>query len=298
MSKDQSDLFVLSLIVPILSKLLYSPEFKPDKRRGKRMSIHSILRIGIFLSLMSGVNAQEPSAPGGLAMLAQTDREGPVTVIDLVKFKPGGEESYDEYDALAEAKLNSLGGEVIFRGYSKSFKGEASNRGAARIGGDPSVLGWDRVTMRKYPSANAVVEMGASSEYRAAFQHRMQSVEESLVYAFVGNAMPRVPASDFADAVYMLNLLRFNDDGGEAGYRDYGRSVGPLIQQAGARVVLSMNGFTAVISEEEIDRVILVYYPSPEIFLSMVESPEYLAIAHKRIDSIELGLNIPFSDHR
>ena len=204
MSKDQSDLFVLSLIVPILSKLLYSPEFKPDKRRGKRMSIHSILRIGIFLSLMSGVNAQEPSAPGGLAMLAQTDREGPVTVIDLVKFKPGGEESYDEYDALAEAKLNSLGGEVIFRGYSKSFKGEASNREAARIGGDPSVLGWDRVTMRKYPSANAVVEMGASSEYRAAFQHRMQSVEESLVYAFVGNAMPRVPASDFADAVLSL----------------------------------------------------------------------------------------------
>ena len=72
---------------------------------------------------MSSVNAQEPSAPGGLAFLAQTDWEGPVTVIDLVKFNPGGEESYDEYDALAEAKLTSLGGEVIFRGYSKPFEG-------------------------------------------------------------------------------------------------------------------------------------------------------------------------------
>ena len=72
---------------------------------------------------MSGVNAQESSAPGGLAFLAQTDWEGPVTVIDLVKFKPGGEISYDEYDALAETKLKSLGGEVIFRGYSKPFEG-------------------------------------------------------------------------------------------------------------------------------------------------------------------------------
>lgn len=245
----------------------------------------TLLLVLVSAFLIIGLQAQESSAPGGLAWLAQSDMEGPVTVIDLVKFKPGGEESYDTYDTLAEAKLTSLGGGVVFRGSSKSVDGLDSSS-------------WDRVTMRKYPSAAAVVEMGASSEYRAAFQHRMQSVEESLVYAFVGNAMPRVPASDFADAVYMLNLLRFNDDGGEAGYRDYGRSVGPLIQQAGARVVLSMNGFTAVISEEEIDRVILVYYPSPEIFLSMVESPEYLAIAHKRIDSIELGLNIPFSDHR
>ena len=91
---------------------------------------------------MSGVNAQESSASGGLAFLAQTDWEGPVTVIDLVKFKPGGERSYDEYDALAEAKLKSLGGEVIFRGYSKPFEGRGSDRAAARIGGYPSVLGW------------------------------------------------------------------------------------------------------------------------------------------------------------
>lgn len=262
------------------------------------MRIHLFVKIGVFLSLMSGVNAQESSAPAGLAWLAQTDLQGPVTVIDLVKFKPGGEESYDAYDALAEAKLNSLGGEIIFRGYSKPFQGQASDRKGGRIGAAPSVLSWDRVTMRKYPSAKAVVEMGASSEYRAAFPHRLQGVEASLVYAFQGDAMPQVPAADSINAVYMLNLLRFKDNGGLASYSDYGESVGPLIQQTGARVVLGMAGLTAVISEEEIDRMILVYYPSAESFLSMVESPEYLAIAHERIDAIELGLNFPFSDHR
>lgn len=230
--------------------------------------------------------------------LSETEREGPVTVIDLVKFNPGGEGSYDEYDALAEAKLNSLGGEVIFRGLSKPFAGKRSDREGGRIGADPTVLGWDRVTMRKYPSAKAVVEMGSSTEYQAAFPHRAQGVEKSLVYAFGGDAMSLVPAADSADAVYMLNLLRFKENGGEAGYQDYGRSVGPLMQKAGGRPVLSMTGLTPVISDQEIDRLILVLYPSAESFLSMVESPEYLAIVHKRLDSIDLGLNFPFSDHR
>ena len=261
--------------------------------------IHRTLAPLLLLLIVSlSLQAQEPSTPGGLAWLAQTDWEGPVTVIDLVKYNPGGEESYDEYDALAEAKLKSLGGEVIFRGYSKPFEGRGADRAAARIGGDPSVLGWDRVTMRKYPSAAAVVEMGSSGEYRAALPHRTQGVERSLVYAFGGNAMPRVPAADSSDGVYMLNLLRFNDNGGVAGYSDYGSHVGALIQQAGGRPVLRMNGLMAIISEEEYDMMILVKYPSPDSFFSMVTSPEYRAISHKRGDSIELGQLFSFSDHR
>ena len=239
----------------------------------------------LFAFLTTGLRAQESSAAGGLAWLAQSDMEGPVTVIDLVKFKPGGEDSYDQYDALAEAKLTSLGGEVIFRGSSKAVEGLDSSS-------------WDRVTMRKYPSAHAVVEMGGSSEYRAAFPYRAQGVDASLVYAFGGNAMRRVAAEGSADAVYMLNLLRFKEGSGVAGYGDYGASVMPLLRQHGASPVLSMNGLTAVISEEEIDRMILVRYPSPEMFLSMIRSPEYRAIAHKRTDSIELGLLFPFENRR
>jgi uncharacterized protein (DUF1330 family) len=239
----------------------------------------------LFALLNTGLQAQEASVPGGLAWLAQSDMEGPVTVIDLVKFKPGAEESYEQYDALAEAKLTSLGGEVIFRGSSKSVAGlDASS--------------WDRVTMRKYPSASAVVEMGASSEYRAAFPLRLESVEASLVYAFGGDAMRRVAPDDSAEAVYMLNLLRFKEERGEAGYNDYGAAVMPLLRQRGGRPVLSMNGLTAVISDEDVDRMILVRYPSPESFRSMISSPEYRAIARKRTDSIELGLLFPFANIR
>ena len=253
---------------------------------------------GVLAADNLGANAQESGEVEGLAFLAQSDMEGPVTVVDFVKFKPGGEETYDRYDALAEEKLRALGGEVIFRGYSSPFDGSANERGAARNGADPSDLGWDRVTMRKYPSASAVVEMGASDEYRAALPNRAEAIESSLVYAFGGNQMRNVPLSESPDTIYMLNLLRFNDGGGVAGYGDYGSSVGPLIQGANGAVVLSARGITPIISNQEIDRMILVAYPSHEAFLSMLRSDAYRTISSKRTNSIELGLNFPFSDHK
>ena len=44
--------------------------------------------------------------------------------------------------------------------------------------------------------------------------------------------------------------------------------------------------------------MILVAYPSHEAFLSMVQSDVYRTISHKRTNSIELGLNFPFSDRK
>ena len=246
----------------------------------------------LFLAGFPG-HAQESLTPTGLAWLAQTDMKGPVMVMDLVKFRPDGEKSYDEYDALAEAKLISLGGEVVFRGYTKLADGLDSS---SYDGLDPT--SWDRVTMRKYPTAKAVVEMGSSEEYRAAFPKRTQGVEKALVYAFGSGSMRKVAVSDSPGTVYMLNLLRFKDEGGEAGYRDYGRSAMPVLVKSKARPVLDTRGLTPVISEEEMDRLILVKYASPETFLSMVRSADYRAVAHKRTDAIELGLLFPFSDRR
>ena len=253
---------------------------------------------GVLAADNLGANAQESGEVEGLAFLAQSDMEGPVTLVDFVKFKPGGEETYDRYDALAEEKLRALGGEVIFRGYSSPFDGSANEREASRHGADPSDLGWDRVTMRKYPSASAVVEMGASDEYRAALPNRAEAIEDSVVYAFGGNRMRNVPLSDSPDTIYMLNLLRFNNDGGVAGYGDYGSSVGPLIRGANGAVVLSASGITPIISNQKIDRMILVAYPSHEASLSMLRSDAYRTISSKRTNSIELGLNFPFSDHK
>ncbi len=50
--------------------------------------------------------------------------------------------------------------------------------------------------------------------------------------------------------------------------------------------------------ERKVALKVQVQLNSPENFLSMVESPEFLAVLYKRSDSVELGLNFPFSDHR
>lgn len=246
----------------------------------------------LFLAGLPG-HAQESLTPTGLAWLAQTDMKGPVMVMDLVKFRPDGEKSYDEYDALVEAKLISLGGEVVFRGYTKLADGLDSS---SYDGLDPT--SWDRVTMRKYPTAKAVVEMGSSEEYRAAIPKRTQGVEKSLVYAFGNGSMRKVAVSDSADTTYMLNLLRFKEDGGVAGYGDYGRSAMPVIIKSKARPVMDMKGLTPVMSEEKIDRLILVKYATPDTFINMVLSEDYRAIEHKRTNSLDLGLLFPFSDRR
>ncbi len=229
---------------------------------------------------------------GGVEALAQSGVEGPVVVADLIKFNPDGAARYEIYDQIAEAKLEDLGGEVIFRG------------DAAQVDGRLPSDEWDRVTFRKYPSMAAVMALASSDEYQGAFPHRVAGVETSFVYAFSGelpsfaqsnpgvDPMNVVPEPETNSAVYMLNLLRFKPDGGDRKFfTEYGAPRG------GHRPtpVLTLKGIGAVIGEEIVDRLILVYYPSVEVFTEMITSPEYRAVAHLRTEAIELGLIWPFS---
>lgn len=228
---------------------------------------------------------------GGLGALVKSGVKGPVVVVDLVKFRPDGAARYASYDEIAEAKLKDLGGSVIFRGV------------ATQVSGLPTAQ-WDRVTFRKYPSAQAVIAMGTSKEYQAALSMRFASVKKSFVYAFSGelpklngepnsgsHPMTVVPAPPSGEALYMLNLMRFKEDGGRQTY--YSKYAGPalrLIQALGGEPVLILKGIVPVMANEEVDRLFLVMYPSAQSFHDMITSQEYRAIAHHRTEAIELGL--------
>ena len=106
-------------------------------------------------------------------------------------FKPGGEEHYGTYDAMGEAKLKELGGEIIFRGHRATVavldQSKAGRGDELAAGAELNATKWDRVTMRKYPTKDAVLELGASDEYRAARCNTESRVcEKSFVYAFSG----------------------------------------------------------------------------------------------------------------
>ena len=101
--------------------------------------------------------------------------------------------------------------------------------------------------------------------------------------------------------IVMLNLLRFRDDAayvggqGEAGasgrdaYSAYSRAVLPILKRIGAGPIWQGKARSAFIAPagEQWDEVLLVSYPSIEVFLDMLAAPEYRAITFHRTAALE-----------
>jgi uncharacterized protein (DUF1330 family) len=89
--------------------------------------------------------------------------------------------------------------------------------------------------------------------------------------------------------VVMLNLLAFQPDGGRERYEEYGEAVGPLLEEAGGRIVFLGDPAMALLGDVSWDLVVLVEYPSRQAFLDMTASPEYQRIAHLRTEALTAG---------
>jgi uncharacterized protein (DUF1330 family) len=77
--------------------------------------------------------------------------------------------------------------------------------------------------------------------------------------------------------IVMLNLLRFEPEGGRDRYLRYISMAKPILERFGARIVFGGNGLP-VLTEGEAqawDAVVLVQYPRRSAFNDMVADPEY-----------------------
>ena len=75
--------------------------------------------------------------------------------------------------------------------------------------------------------------------------------------------------------VVMLNLLRFNPNGGRETYAAYGQAAAPFLQQSGAQMRYLGDVAATVIGGEEWDEIILVEYPTIQAFFEMTGNPDY-----------------------
>jgi uncharacterized protein (DUF1330 family) len=92
--------------------------------------------------------------------------------------------------------------------------------------------------------------------------------------------------------VVMVNLLTFHVDGGRQRYLEYAREVVPHIQRAGATVRYAGVSPTTVIGAGERpgwDAILVVEYPSPQAFLSMIADSGYREVHEHRAAALEHG---------
>lgn len=105
-----------------------------------------------------------------LRQLRELDHEGPVVMLNLLKFKPdGGAQLYDRYSAVAGRLVTELGGRILYYGAQMM-----------------PVIGhedWDAVLLVQYPSISAFLRMTSDERYQAVVHYRHDSLIDSRLYA-------------------------------------------------------------------------------------------------------------------
>jgi uncharacterized protein (DUF1330 family) len=109
-----------------------------------------------------------------LKRLLTEDPGGPVVMLNLLRFRDGGRESYDRYArALAETFLPRYGAEVL-------YAGDGSTVLVAEPGQE-----WDAVLLVRYPTREAFSRMVADEEYQQVTRWRTEALHEAVLQATV-----------------------------------------------------------------------------------------------------------------
>ena len=114
------------------------------------------------------INALLPTPEQMQIFLALPD--GPVTMVNLLKFKSdGGANEYAKYFLAVGPLLQNVGAKILFAGEAVT----------CLIGnGD-----WDMIALAEYPTPAAFSQMVNSDEYQAIHHHREAGLEGQVLYA-------------------------------------------------------------------------------------------------------------------
>jgi uncharacterized protein (DUF1330 family) len=98
------------------------------------------------------------------------DSDGPVVMLNLLRFAEGGRESYEKYStAIRETFLPRYGGEVLYAG-----------DGHTPLVAEPGQE-WDAVLLVRYPDRAAFSRMVADPEYQEFTRFRTEALTEAVL---------------------------------------------------------------------------------------------------------------------
>jgi uncharacterized protein (DUF1330 family) len=84
-------------------------------------------------------------------------------------------------------------------------------------------------------------------------------------------------AGEDGSPVVMLNLIRFDPDGGRERYLDYLQRAEPILARFGANILFGGDGLPVLTTGQAQgwDAVVLAHYPRRSAFRDMVADPDY-----------------------
>lgn len=101
------------------------------------------------------------------------DPGGPVVMLNLLRFKEGGRQSYEEYAHKIQPFLEKLSAKVL-------FVGDLSTELVA-----PETHQWDTILIIRYPSRQAFSSMVADPNYQEITHLRTEALEEAVLQATI-----------------------------------------------------------------------------------------------------------------
>lgn len=107
--------------------------------------------------------------PADLKQLLADDPGGPVVMLNLLRFRPGGRTSYAAYSEAAAGFVTQYGGTVLYAGDGDT----------ALVAEDGQ--SWDAVLVVQYPSRQAFLDMVADPDYQAITHLRSEALEEAVL---------------------------------------------------------------------------------------------------------------------
>ena len=117
--------------------------------------------------------AVDPRGADLKRMLAE-DSGGPVVMLNLLRFRPGGRASYEQYARhLVMTFLPRYGAQVV-------YAGDGSTPLVAEQG-----QAWDAVLLVRFPSREAFSQMVADPEYRQVTRLRTEALTEAVLQVTV-----------------------------------------------------------------------------------------------------------------
>lgn len=116
-----------------------------------------------------------PVDPRGedLKRYLEQDPGGPVVMLNLLRYLPGGTESYRAYSVALKDYLPRIGAEVLYAG----------NCSTSLVA--PPSWDWDAVLLVRYPSRRAFSEMVRDPAYQAVTHLRTEALTEAVLQATV-----------------------------------------------------------------------------------------------------------------